>query len=123
MIIRAVLDATTLRAYAAGSIAVGELIGEFSNEGAQFAIPAVCMLEAAAGADDQAAALLAVQDEHPDAVWLPVDRDQWRHIAAAAHLLGGIGRACAALPVVLGRADYVLTAEPDAYLGLRTIDL
>jgi hypothetical protein len=123
VIIRAVLDATALRAYAAGSIAVGELIGEFSDEGAQFAIPAVCMLEAATGADEHAASLLTILDQHPDAVWLPVDRDQWRRVAVAADLLGGIGRACAALPVVHGRADYVLTTEPDAYPGLPTIDL
>jgi len=57
-----------------------------------------------------------------DAVWLPLDRDQWRPVAAAADLLGSIARACAALPVVLGQADYLVTAEPDAYPGLNTID-
>lgn len=123
MIIRAVLDTTALRSYATGAFAVGELIGEFSDEGVQFGIPAVCMVEAARGADSQAVALLAVLDGHPDAVWLPVDRDQWGHLAAAAHLLGGIARACAALPIALRQADYIVTAEPDAYPGLNTIDL
>jgi hypothetical protein len=33
--IRAVLDISAILAYAGGSIAVGELIGEFSDEGAQ----------------------------------------------------------------------------------------
>jgi hypothetical protein len=47
--IRAVLDTSAIRAYSAGDIAVGELIGEFSNEGVQFAIPTLCMVEAATG--------------------------------------------------------------------------
>jgi hypothetical protein len=54
--IRAILDTTAVRAYANGSIAVGELIGEFSDEGVQFGLPALRVIEAATGTDDHAAA-------------------------------------------------------------------
>jgi hypothetical protein len=119
--IRAVLDTTAIRAYTAGSLAVGELIREFSDEGAQFGVPALCLIEAATGADEHALAMLDLLTGHPDAALLPLDPDQWRHTAAAAALLGSIARASAALPVAHRRAGYVVTAEPDAYPGLETI--
>ena len=43
MSIRAVLDTSAILAYASGSIAVGELIGEFTDEGAQFGLPVLCL--------------------------------------------------------------------------------
>ncbi|GAA2715575.1 hypothetical protein GCM10010429_36830 [Micromonospora olivasterospora] len=42
---------------------------------------------------------------------LPAD---WRDVAAAARLLGGVGRAAPMLAAVDHRA-YLLTTEPDAY--------
>ena len=43
-------------------------------------------------------------------------------MAAATQLLGGLGRACAALSVAMGDAGYVVTVEPDAYgEGIETI--
>jgi len=121
--LRAVLDTSAIQAYAAGSIAVGELIGEFSDEGAQFGIPVLCLIEAARGADKHARSLLTILAEHPDAEWLPLDETQWDQIAAAADLLGTVARACAALPVAYGHAGYVVTAAPDAYPGLDVIGI
>jgi hypothetical protein len=123
VILRAVLDTSAIRAYSTGSIAVGELIGEFSDEGVRFGIPALCLIEAATDTDDHAAAILAVLTEHPDAEWLPLDHHDWLRVAAGAHLLGSVARACAALPVVHRQADYLVTAEPHNYPGIRTIDL
>ena len=123
MSLRAVLDTSAIKAYAAGSIAVGELIGEFSDEGARFGVPGLCLIETAVDADDHASPLLTILSEHPNAEWLLLDPDDWRRVAAAAHLLGTIARACAALPVAHGQADYLVTAEPRAYPGISTIDI
>jgi hypothetical protein len=121
--LRAVLDTSAIQAYAAGSIAVGELIGEFSDEGAQFGIPALCLIEAARGANKHARSLLTILAEHPDAKWLALDEAHWEQLAAAADLLGTVARACAALPVAHGQAGYVVTADPDAYPGLDVIGI
>ena len=107
------LDTSAIQVYAAGSIAVGELIGEFSDEGARFGVPVLCLIEAATGAGEHARSLLAILTGHPGADWLRLDETQWRQVAVATDLLGSVARACAALPVAHGRADYVVTAEPD----------
>ena len=123
MTLRAVLDTSAIQAYAAGSIAVGELIGEFSDEGVQFGIPVLCLIEAARGVDEHARSLLTLLAEHPDAELLPLDELRWHQIAAAADLLGTVSRACAALPVARGEAGYVVTADPDAYPGVDSIPI
>ncbi len=123
MNLRAVLDTSAIQAYAAGSIAVGELIGEFSDEGAQFGVPVLCLIEAARGADKHARSLLTILTEHPHAEWLPLNEAQWDQVAAAADLLGTISRACAALPVAYGQAGYLVTTDPDAYPGLDVIGI
>jgi hypothetical protein len=120
--IRAILDSSAIRAYAAGSIAVGELIGEFSDEGARFGLPVLCLIEAAAGADPRTLAMLGLLTHHTEAVLLPLATEQWQQAAAAAaSLYGTTARACAVLPVIDGSADYVMTAEPNSYPGIDTI--
>jgi hypothetical protein len=118
--IRAILDTSAIRPYAAGSIAVGELIGEFSDEGARFGLPVLCLIEAAAGADPRTLAMLGLLTHHTDAVLLPVTTEHWQQ-AAAASLYGTTARACSVLPVIDGSADYVMTGEPDSYPGIDTI--
>ncbi|MFC0527230.1 hypothetical protein [Phytohabitans kaempferiae] len=117
------LDTTAIRAYAAKSVAVGELIGEFSDEGARFGLPVLCLVEAAKGADEEARSRLTILGKHPDAEWLPLDGTQWREIAAAADLLGTIARACVALPIAHGQALYIITAEQDGYPGFPVIPI
>ncbi|MGN9908415.1 hypothetical protein ACTMTJ_12795 [Phytohabitans sp. LJ34] len=109
------LDTSAIRLYAARSLEVGELIRELSDEKVRFGLPVLCFVEAAHGADKEAMSLLAVLGEHQFAEWLPLDGGQWREVAAAAHLLGTVGRACAALPVAHDEAVYVVTAHPDVY--------
>jgi hypothetical protein len=121
--VRAILDTTAIQAYAAGSIAVGELIGELSDEGVQFGLPALCLIEAASDANDHTSDVLAILAEHPSGAWLPLDHLDWRRMAAAAHLLGSVARACAALPVIHDHVDYLVTAEPEAYPGLNVIGI
>jgi len=123
--LRAVLDTSAIRLYAAQSLAVGELIRELSDEKVRFGLPALCFVEAAQGADKDAFSLLAVLGEHEFAEWLPLHGDQWREVASAAHLLGTVARACAALPVAHDEAVYVVTAHPDVYqdAGLEVISI
>jgi hypothetical protein len=121
--IRAVLDTSAIRAYTAGSIAVGELIGEFSDEGAQFGLPVLCLIEAATAASPQALSMLNLLTHHSDAELLDLSADLWHRAATAATLYGSAARACAALPVIDHDAGYVMTAEPDAYPGVDVIGI
>jgi hypothetical protein len=85
----------------------------------------VCLLAAAdrVAADQQA--MLDALAGHPHGEVLPLMSAGWRRVAAASSLLGGLGRACAALLVVVsGEAGYVMTAEPEAYgEGIETIGI
>jgi hypothetical protein len=119
--IRAVLDTSAILAYAGGSIAVGELIGEFSDEGARFGLPVLCLVEAATDANPQILAMLNLLTHHSHAEILPLRPDQWQRIATAATFYGTTSRACTALPVIDEDAGYVMTADPAAYPGLDVI--
>jgi hypothetical protein len=118
-----VLDTTAVHAYANGSDHVGEVLRELVDEGVGFAVPAVCLVEAAGRAKDDRWPVLNLLAVHPHCVLLPLAGEDWRSVAAAARLLGDLGRATAALPVARDQALYVLTAEPDAYRGLATIGI
>lgn len=122
--LRAVLDTSAVLAYAAGSIHVGETIGEIADEGAGFAVPVVCLLAAAGLVPADQQPMLDALAGHPHGVVLPLAPAGWRRVAAASSLLSDLGRACAALPVVSGEAGYVMTAEPEAYgEGIETIGI
>lgn len=65
--------------------------------------------------------MLNLITQHADAVILPLDSGQWRDAATGSALYGNLARGCSALAVATGRADYVITAEPDAHPGIDTI--
>jgi len=111
--VRLVLDTSAICAYAAGSIHVGEVLAELEFEGVRAALPLLCLIEAGTTVKDQR--LLDVLAEHPVIGLAEMEFAGWRQISAAATILGTIGRACAALPVVRGQAGYVLTADPHVY--------
>lgn len=116
MATRLVLDATAITAYARGSVDVGELITEVAEEGARIAVPVTCLAEAAAPiVDPTEYASLEVLAGHPAVDLIDTDPALWRQLAAATAVLGSLGRAVAALTVTEGLAEYVVTAEPDAY--------
>jgi len=121
---RLTLDTTAVAAYALGSEDVGEVLRELADEGARFAVPAVCVVEAAKQLPDKAWPLLDVLIRLPHAVTVALDTDDWRRTVAAAQLLDGLGRACAALLFAHGHVGYVLTTEPDVYGGpIETISI
>jgi hypothetical protein len=111
--IRAVLDATAIAAYGSGHVSVGEIIAEITDEGAGFAVPDLCLIEAAQRLDADQWPALTLLVAHSQCVRLELPAD-WRDVAAAARMLGGTHRAAAMLAAVDHRA-YLLTAEPEAY--------
>jgi hypothetical protein len=120
---RAVLDASAITAYAAGSEHVGEVLREIADERMPVALPVAALIEARTIIPDSDAALLDVLASLPHTAVLPLEADNWQRTAAAVCLLGGLGRACAALLVTRGIAGYVMTAEPDVYGGIETIPI
>jgi len=123
-IARLTLDTTAVAAYALGSQDVGEVLRELSDEGARFAVPATCLVEAAMRLPDKAWPLLDVLIRLPHALTVSLDAEDWRRAASAAQLLGTPGRACAALLFARGQVEYVLTGEPEVYgEGVETIPI
>lgn len=126
MTYRLVFDLTAVAAFAAGSIHVGEILAEVADEwvdvgGPGVAVPLPALAEAARTGVDVAALdrLVALK---PVRVTAP-DPDDWRRIANGTDLLGSLDRACAALDQATGRAEMILTAEPEVYGGLDTIGI
>ena len=111
--IQLVLDTAAIVAYTNTSIAVGETIAEVVDEGARFALPAVCLAEASRFVTDDQAAIVLLLVEHPHAVVIPTGSD-WRLLAEWTRLLGRTDCAAALLEAITHTA-YVLTGEPDAY--------
>jgi hypothetical protein len=53
---------------------------------------------------------------------LPLEVHDWKRTAAATSLLAGLDRACAALLVAYGSAQFLVTRAPEAYgEGVPTI--
>jgi hypothetical protein len=117
--VRLILDTSALLAYTVGSEHVGEPIREVTDEGAEFAVPQLCLVEAAQQADPNRVALLDVLVGHSHCIVVPVPAD-WRGLALAAGFYGSPAAASAAAAAADHQA-YVLTAHPERYPGLPTI--
>jgi hypothetical protein len=109
------LDTTAVLAYVAGSHGLGELLGEVADEKARFAVPAICLVEAATMLEDVAWPMLDLLAGHPNAVLVSLDGTQWRSHAASALVYGGVGSGAAALLFVQERVWYVATCDPAIY--------
>jgi hypothetical protein len=113
-----VLDASALRAYVGGELAVGELIAEVAEERRWVGVPAVCLAAAHAGVDEVGAALLMLLATAPTVRVLPLGADA---ISAAdeARQVGVLTRAAegdlavghAARAAIAHQAHYA-TTEP-----------
>jgi hypothetical protein len=109
--VRVVLDTTAVVAYTRGSVNVGEIIVEVTEEKATFAVPAICLVEAARTVADMPLRLLTV---HPACRVLPLLAADWPPLAAAVRVLRRLD-VIAALYAAQQADGYVLTAEPGAY--------
>jgi hypothetical protein len=120
-LLRVVLDTTAVIAFGNGSDHVGEVIRELVDEGVDFGVPVLCLVDAAGNVKDERWHVLQLLASHPHCALLPLLSTDWRAVAAATRLLGDAGRATAALPVARDEAHYVMTADPGEYSGLPTI--
>jgi hypothetical protein len=109
--IRVVLDTSAVIAYAHGSLNVGEVIVEVAEEQGAFAVPAVCLVQAANAVADTQLRLLTV---HRACRVLPVLVEDWPPLVAAMRVLGRLDLAVA-LYTARQADGYVLTAEPHVY--------
>ncbi|MEV4755155.1 hypothetical protein AB0J86_08580 [Micromonospora sp. NPDC049559] len=113
-----VLDASALRAYVHGEVAVGELIAEVAEERRLVAVPAACLAAAHVGVDEVGAALLVLLATAPTVRVLPLGGDG-SSVAEEARQVGVLARAAAgdvavghaARVAIACRAHYA-TAEP-----------
>lgn len=111
--IKLVLDTTAITAYAHGSVPVGELVAEVTDEHGAFAVPVLCLVEAGAVLDMDDWATVDVLLRHPQCVLVDWPGG-WRDVSATARSLGSVGRAVAVLWAV-ARDAYLVTAEPGVY--------
>jgi hypothetical protein len=112
--IRIILDTSATLAYAAGSLDVGEVIAEVADEDARFAVPLLCLVEAARQTSAEHLPSLYLLGSHQHGLILAELPKRWRSLAGVARVLGRADLAAALLAAQELQA-YVLTAEPDSY--------
>ena len=106
-----VLDTSAIKAFAAGSVDVGEPIAEVHADGGRVVIPIVCLIEAARHVGDDMPRVLV---DHPACEVAPFTVELWPAAIAGIRILGRLDLAVALLVATMGNG-YVLTAEPEAY--------
>ena len=113
-----VLDASALRAYVAGEVAVGELIAEVAEERRLVAVPVACLAEAYAAADEVAAALLMLLATAPTVRVVPLGAesgsaaDEARQVGMLARTAGGDLAVGHAARTAIACGAHLATAEP-----------
>jgi len=106
-----VLDTSAIKAFAAGSVDVGEPIAEVHADGGRVVVPVVCLIEAAGQVGDDMPRVLV---DHPACDVLPLTVELWSAVTAGVRILGRLDLAVSLLAATMGNG-YVLTAEPEAY--------
>jgi hypothetical protein len=114
--VKIVLDTSAIVAYTRGSTAVGEILGELSDEGAIAGLPVLCLAEARPAVVDTD--LLDLFVNHDTTEVLGLAPDDWQALAAASDLVGRLDIASAVLAVDDHRDATILTAKPSLYGGL-----
>jgi hypothetical protein len=113
--IRLVLDTSAVVAYTRGSIHVGEVLSEISDEQGAAALPLACLVEAAPAVADSARLMLLVN--HPATSVLADGAELWQSLAAMREVVGRPDSASAALSAIDFDVD-VLTRWPRLYDGI-----
>jgi hypothetical protein len=113
--VRVVLDASAIVAFTRGSIDVGEVLGEIADEGAVFALPTLCLSEAASWVADES--MFRLLTRHPASTVVGVEGARWGALADTVWIVGAVEAASAVLAAE--RHDcHVMTARPGLYGGL-----
>lgn len=122
MTVAVVLDSSAALSYSMGSHQVGEALGALLEEpGTRFAVPAVCLAEAGAIADDSELLMLLGAHERGMVALPPVRR--WPQLVTLSRQLGSPKWA---VPFLLAAANdaYLLTCTPERYPQAdRVIDI
>lgn len=122
MTVAVVLDSSAALSYSMGAHQVGEALGAlFEQPGLRFAIPAMCLAEAGAIADDDDLLMLLGHHRRGVVALLPARR--WPQLVAVSRLLGSPKWA---VPFLLAAANdaYLLTSTPERYPDVdRIIDV
>lgn len=112
--VRIVLDTSAVREYAAGSINVGEVIAEVADESAAFAVPLMCLAEAARQVSAESLSALYVLEAHKHGRIVADEAHRWRILAGLARVLGRTDLGSTLL-AAKDHDAYILTAEPSSY--------
>jgi hypothetical protein len=111
--VKLILDTSAVIGFAHGSIHVGETIEQVVDEDNDFAVPNICLVEAAVGQPPEAVGLIRLLASQSRCRIMPVGVG-WFDWMTEARIYGSASRAAAALVSVAHHA-YVATSEPDAY--------
>ncbi|ADD40672.1 hypothetical protein [Stackebrandtia nassauensis] len=112
--IHIVLDASSIAAFARGSVSVGETLALVADASAAIGLPVLSLATAKLTVDDDH--LIDFLVDHAAAEVLTATTE-WRALAAATADVGRIDAADAALATIDSGAD-LLTAQPGLYAGL-----
>jgi hypothetical protein len=114
MTTKLVLDTSAVASYAKGSIHVGELLAELSDEqpDVRFGVPVLCLAEAGVVVGELSS--LSLLASHDRAALKGVAAGDWLDLANLSILLGRVDCAATFLAATQNRA-YLVTATPDRY--------
>jgi hypothetical protein len=112
--IRLILDTSAALAYTTTSVRLGETIVEVVDEGARFAVPVLCLVEAGRLVEEKLADRLDLLVAHERCVVLPMLAEDWRPVAELTAMLDRVDLAVSLLEAI-DRDAYVITAEPARY--------
>jgi hypothetical protein len=112
--IRVILDASAIVAFSRGSIHVGEVIAEVSDESAA-GLPMLCLVEASRAVADTDQLDLLVS--HAATALMDAEAANWQALAATYDTVGRLDAASAVLAAVDFDCD-ILTSQPGLYAGL-----
>jgi ABC-type Fe2+-enterobactin transport system substrate-binding protein len=113
--IRVILDASAIVAFSRGSIDVGEVIAEVSDESAAAGLPMLCLVEASRAVADTDQLDLLVS--HAATALMDAEAANWQALAATYDTVGRLDAASAVLAAVDFDCD-ILTSQPGLYAGL-----
>jgi hypothetical protein len=113
-----VLDTTAVTAWCRDSLAVGELLAIFKDDGLAALIPLACLVEAAHKTAMLDQAKLSLLVDHEATFVIADNPDDWKAIAATRNLVERADLASAAWLAIDAEVD-VMTSDPRWYSSVN----